>query len=93
MRCSDRVLYGKKEMFLWIKTIHVIAIRIKTSPHAASKVLWDPKAIRDRQVLKVSKGISVVPVLRETEGNRGRLARRVFRALPVQGVPEEIQDR
>jgi hypothetical protein len=71
----------------------VIAVKIKANLRAASAVLWDPKAIRDRQVLKVSKGIPVVPVLRETEENRARLAPRVFQVFPVQGVQEEIQVR
>ena len=73
--------------------IHVVAIKIRTIPRTTSAVLWDPKVTRDRQVRKVSKGIVVVPVLRETEGNRGRLARRVFQALPVPEVPEGIPAR
>ena len=78
---------------MWIKIIYAIAIRIKTNIRAACEVLWDPKVTRDRQVLRVSKEILVVPVLRETEGNQVPLAHRVFRAFPVQGGPEEIQVR
>ena len=48
----------------------MIATRIKINHRAVFAVLWDLKATRNRQVLKVSKGISVAPVLREIEGNR-----------------------
>ena len=71
----------------------MIAIRIKSNLRAAFAALWDPKATRDRQVRRGSKGIAVVPVLKETEGNRVRWGHRVFQALPVKGGPEEIQDR
>ena len=86
-------IFSKKEVFLWIKVVHVTAIRIRNNPRAAPVVLWGPKATRDRQVLKVSKGMSVVRALRETEGNRGRLGHRVFPAFQVQEVPEEIRVR
>lgn len=85
--------FSKKEVFLWIKIIHVIAIIMRTIFRAASAVLWGPKETRGRQVPRVSKGIPVVLALRGTEGNRGRLALRVFQALPVQGDQEEIQVR
>ena len=52
-----------------------------------------PKETRGRQVPRVSKGIPVVLALRGTEGNRGRLALRVFQALPVQGDQEAVTDR